>query len=146
MAEAMLTSPSTSKDLSETVDGLTVCSICLDTLKVPKYFSCLHTFCITCIHGYLENIFRDRIPRSVPCPVCRTKIKVPDSVNSAEEWSRKLPLNHIIQSLVDAQKMQKGKSHYCSPCKKIDQTKRKRFVKGVQNITRLSKHLLIMKW
>jgi hypothetical protein len=65
MAEAMLTSPSTSKDLSETVDGLTVCSICLDTLKVPKYFSCLHTFCLACINGYLENIFRDRIPRSV---------------------------------------------------------------------------------
>jgi hypothetical protein len=123
MAEAMLTNPSTSKDLSETVDGLTVCSICLDTLKVPKYFSCLHTFCLACINGYLENIFRDRIPRSVSCPVCRTKIKVPDSVKSAEEWSRKLPLNYIIQSLVDAKKMQKGKSHYCSPCKKIDQNK-----------------------
>lgn len=116
-------SASCHRDLSETVNDLTICSICLDTMKTPKYFSCcLHTFCILCIQSYLNNAFRDHIPRTVTCPVCRAKMKVPDSIRSAEDFAKRLPFNHIIMSLIDAQKMQKGKS-YCGPCKKLDGNK-----------------------
>lgn len=111
------------RDLSETVNDLTVCSICLDTMKTPKYFSCcLHTFCLLCIQSYLDNAFKDHIPRTVTCPVCRAKMKVPDNIRNAEDFAKKLPFNHIIMSLIDAQKMQKGKS-YCGPCKKLDGNK-----------------------
>ncbi|VDI55572.1 Hypothetical predicted protein [Mytilus galloprovincialis] len=118
MAAAMLTSMSYTKDLPETINDLTKCPICLDTLKVPKYFTCLHTFCSSCIHTCIEHLFKDHIPRSISCPVCRTKIKVSDKTRNAEEFSRKLPINHIILSLIDAQKMLKGKS-ICGPCKKL---------------------------
>jgi len=47
------TKMATSASVDKTVDDLLICTICLETFKVPKYLLCLHTFCETCIHTYI---------------------------------------------------------------------------------------------
>jgi len=71
----------------------TVCTICLEMFDNPKALPCLHGFCLKCLQRY----FKDNSPgNEVPCPLCRTKFKIPS------DGLRALRHHFFIQHLVDA--------------------------------------------
>jgi hypothetical protein len=65
------TKMATSTSVDKTVDDLLTCTICLETLKVPKYLPCLHTFCETCIHTYITSSEKGDKSTGFKCPICR---------------------------------------------------------------------------
>ncbi|KAK3093388.1 hypothetical protein FSP39_014933 [Pinctada imbricata] len=65
----------------------TVCPICLEQFKSPKFLSCLHTFCAECIKQLEEN-------EEIICPLCRVRTLL-DS-GSVDE----LRHNYFIESLM----------------------------------------------
>ena len=61
----------TSTSVDKAVDDLLTCTICLETLKVPKYLPCLHTFCETCIHTHITSSVKGDKSTGVKCPIYR---------------------------------------------------------------------------
>ncbi|KAK3087581.1 hypothetical protein FSP39_007783 [Pinctada imbricata] len=103
---------STDSSSSDKVD-LTSCSICFETFKTPKYFTCLHSFCEGCIQTYITTTFV-QTKGGIHCPLCRLFVSKPEDV-SIEEWSAKLPTNHILISLIDMSES-KSDQKLCSAC------------------------------
>ncbi|KAK3090661.1 hypothetical protein FSP39_013487 [Pinctada imbricata] len=110
----------TSSDKSSEID-LTICSICFETFKTPKHFSCLHSFCEGCIKTYIKTTFV-QTRGGVNCPVCRMYVIKPEDV-SIEEWSSKLPTNHILVSLIDMNESKSGKK-MCAACARENESER----------------------
>ncbi|XP_062579279.1 E3 ubiquitin-protein ligase TRIM45-like [Saccostrea cucullata] len=113
------------------------CPICLERLKVPKYLPCLHTFCEQCIHSYIETCARTPSRSEVQtltfeCPVCRQKVVAPEADVTPENWANKLPLNHLLLSLLDNKvkltpTCDQGGSVLCEPCKRVNERKSAKF-------------------
>ncbi|KAK3087599.1 hypothetical protein FSP39_008106 [Pinctada imbricata] len=109
---------STDISLSAKVD-LTTCSICFETFKTPKYFPCLHSFCEGCIKTYITTTF-EQTKGGIHCPLCL--LFVPKSKDvSIEEWSTKLPTNHILVSLIDMEESKSDKK-ICTACARENET------------------------
>ncbi|KAK3083151.1 hypothetical protein FSP39_015167 [Pinctada imbricata] len=107
-----------STDYSAKLD-LTTCSICLETFKTPKYFPCLHSFCEGCIKTYITTTFV-QTKGGVNCPVCRMYVSKPEDIG-IEEWSSKLPTNHILVSLIDMNESKLGEK-LCMACARENET------------------------
>ena len=60
--------------LLEKLEEECTCQICYEIFQQPKTFSCLHTFCLSCLNRLAE---RHRTEGTVPCPKCRTPIPIP---------------------------------------------------------------------
>lgn len=93
------------------------CTICLEKFNLPKILPCLHTFCEPCIQSYVQNCAAKEDNTSFfRCPLCRMKT---DLINiSATEWTKKLPTNYLITSLLDRKTNDdKQKEIHCDPCK-----------------------------
>lgn len=93
------------------------CTICLEKFNLPKILPCLHTFCEPCIQSYVQNCAAMEENTSFfRCPLCRMKT---DLINlSATEWTKKLPTNYLITSLLDRKiNDDKQKEIHCDPCK-----------------------------
>jgi hypothetical protein len=42
--------------LDDVMDDENICSVCWDTFKFPKLLPCKHTFCLSCLHEFLEGL------------------------------------------------------------------------------------------
>ena len=103
------------------VEILTSCSICFETFNIPKYLPCLHSFCAGCLQTYITSAFRvNSACKGIDCPVCRTFVQKPDSVN-VEEWAKDFPSNHLLVSIIDMNKA-KSESRCCNSCSRADKT------------------------
>ncbi|KAK3083133.1 hypothetical protein FSP39_014867 [Pinctada imbricata] len=107
-----------SSEKSTKVD-LTTCSICFETFKTPKYFPCLHSFCEGCIKTYITTTFM-QTKAGINCPVCRMYVSKPENI-SIEEWSSKLPTNHILVSLIDMNQSNSDEK-LCTACSRENET------------------------
>lgn len=103
-----------SLNVIEEDDNLLTCSICLETYKIPKYLTCLHTFCKVCIQTYIQSSVDKENIISFKCPVCRTLVSVGERSN-LECWANELPTNHLISSMIDQQAIQK-QEQVCNAC------------------------------
>ena len=91
----------TSTSVDKTVDDLLTCTICLETLKVPKYLPCLHTFCEKCIHTYITSSEKEDKSTGFKCPICRRLVSFEEKEGNPETWSKQLPGNHFVLSLLN---------------------------------------------
>ncbi|XP_063408218.1 probable E3 ubiquitin-protein ligase MID2 [Mytilus trossulus] len=107
--------------LKEDFDDLLTCTICLEIFKEPKYLSCLHTFCKSCINTYIVSTVKDHNPSGFKCPICRWSVSIDD--DKLETWANNLPGNHFIVSLIDKRELQKP-DKLCDTC---EQDKQKAF-------------------
>ncbi|XP_052689208.1 probable E3 ubiquitin-protein ligase MID2 [Crassostrea angulata] len=91
------------KPLTNRASGDTFrCPICLEEVRNPKYLSCLHTFCESCIQTYISSTAtcHDSLnTKTINCPVCRKRIDAPRKDISDEEWASSLPQNKLIVSM-----------------------------------------------
>ncbi|KAL3874579.1 hypothetical protein ACJMK2_037567 [Sinanodonta woodiana] len=97
------------------------CPLCLDIFCTPRSLPCLHTFCHGCLTKFVTSQLHKRtISRDISqdnviivCPECReeTHLNVDDSPSALVERFR---LNHVIVSIIDAQKAQAARA--CDPC------------------------------
>ena len=104
-----------STSVDKTVDALLICTICLETLKVPKYLPCLHTFCETCIHTYITSSEKEDTSTGFKCPICRRLVSFEEKGGNPETWSKQLPGNHFFHSLLNRNAIIKSEK-LCSSC------------------------------
>ena len=102
---------------------LTVCSICFEEFKRPKYLPCLHSFCELCIAKYLASAFEKIGDHAVgiECPICRKTVEKPHDVTTADEWAKQLPVNHLLVSMMDITNFG-NKPKVCVSCQKLGKT------------------------
>lgn len=90
------------KDTSAVYEG-TVCSICHDNFKTPRYLPCKHSFCQDCLYSYINSHFKTTESRlGFNCPLCRDYIPNTCSTDNAEEWVRSFPENRILEKYVSS--------------------------------------------
>jgi hypothetical protein len=105
----------TSTSVDKAVDDLLTCTICLETLKVPKYLPYLHTFCETCIHTYITSSVKGDKSTGFKCPICRRLVSFEEKVGNPEIWSKQLPGNHFVHSLLNRNAIIKSEK-LCNSC------------------------------
>ena len=92
----------TSTNVDKAVDDLLTCTICLETLKVPKYLPCLHTFCETCIHTYITSSekggYIDRFQMSDMSSTCVVRRKGGTIRDMVQTITRKSLCSFIAES------------------------------------------------
>ncbi|XP_061174013.1 E3 ubiquitin-protein ligase Midline-1-like [Saccostrea echinata] len=90
--------------LHEKLD-LTMCSICLENFKSPRYLPCAHTFCHTCLSTRIKAICTtndDDQQLGFPCPLCRAFVPAPGAIGRfpLDKWVSQFPENEHVGSLV----------------------------------------------
>ena len=105
----------TSTSVDKTVDDLLTCTICLEKLKVLKYLPCLHTFCETCIHTYITSSVNGDKSTGVKCPIYRRLMSFEEKGGNPETWSKQLPGNHFVLSLLNRNSIIKSEK-LCNSC------------------------------
>ncbi|XP_052680661.1 uncharacterized protein LOC128161419 [Crassostrea angulata] len=99
------------------------CPICLEEVRNPKYLTCYHTFCKSCIQTYISSTAAcsgDNSPKTIQCPVCRKSIQAPSNDASSEEWACSLPEDKLILSMsIDSDR---SENQYCMFCQRNDKT------------------------
>lgn len=95
-----------------TVNDVTVCPICLEKYKTPRYLPCKHSFCHDCLHSYIVSQSKSTEPRlGFHCPICRVYIPSLGDSGKSEEWADRFPMNVILQKMVE----QPNEKH-CEAC------------------------------
>ena len=96
----------------------TVCPICFECYKNPRYLPCHHTFCHTCILSHVTNICRQKeAPVGFTCPLCRCFVPAPLLEKIPEKWVDMLPVHMVVEALC-----LKGENiQLCDPCKRMDE-------------------------
>lgn len=97
------------------------CPICLEEVKSPRYLSCKHLYCETCLKAYIEGTAKNirKSGWTFCCPVCRAKFSAPKPSTSIEKWVSELPKNKVTQAIISENKS-KGKTSYtCDPCDRV---------------------------
>ncbi|XP_070559562.1 tripartite motif-containing protein 3-like [Ptychodera flava] len=56
------------------IDIQELCGICLQSYRIPKLLSCLHTFCLYCLKSCVDS----HINKAIVCPICDHKTPMPD--------------------------------------------------------------------
>ena len=83
------------------MDDENICSVCWDTFKFPKLLPCKHTFCLPCLHEFLEGL-KDK--SNLVCPLCREPCYVPEKGFSDFPTNYFVPVEEIAK--------------HCQECKK----------------------------
>ena len=113
----IITKMATSTSVDKTVDDLLICTLCLETFKVPKYLPCLHTFCETCIHKYITSSVKGDKSTGFKCPICRRLVSFEGKGGNPETWSKQLPGNHFVHALLNRNAIIKSEK-LCSSCER----------------------------
>ncbi|KAL3886969.1 hypothetical protein ACJMK2_026925 [Sinanodonta woodiana] len=104
------------KDMSSRTNEEPLCPICIETLKVPRTLTCLHTFCQHCLSKYIQESDCSLVGKpSFNCPVC-CRPTYPPSAESKQpkEWASLFPQNTALLVLLGEQKA--NVDSLCDPC------------------------------
>ncbi|XP_053382716.1 uncharacterized protein LOC128549629 [Mercenaria mercenaria] len=93
------------------------CSICLEIFNTPRTLPCLHTFCHSCLVGYIQKILDKPGKQKLFCPVCRADTKTYKVQLHVEKWVESLPINFILLSILNERNSTMNpKENHCDPC------------------------------
>ena len=87
----------TAKLLTDELDEVLSCQICLETYTQPVTLPCIHAFCIKCLENYVTSVIGDgEVDGAIfSCPTCRRETVVPEGGIS------RFPPNYFINNLKD---------------------------------------------
>ena len=70
----------TAKLLTDELDEVLSCQICLEKYTQPVTLPCIHAFCIKCLENYVTSIVGDgEVDGAIfSCPTCRRETVVPE--------------------------------------------------------------------
>ncbi|CAH1781305.1 unnamed protein product [Owenia fusiformis] len=89
------------------------CGICLDIVKTPKSLQCTHTFCFTCLDGWIKANRRNR-NRKYPCPTCKDPHDIPQ--NGANAYKTNVMVQGIVDIVDRKRKLNEGDTIECDIC------------------------------
>ncbi|XP_071832056.1 E3 ubiquitin-protein ligase TRIM56-like [Apostichopus japonicus] len=89
------------------------CGICMNRFRVPKMLDCIHTFCESCLEGYVENLNG----KELTCPMCRKTCPLPAGVKGLQTNIYLVNMCDKID-LYEKLKSSKLASKLCESCKK----------------------------
>ncbi|XP_053382715.1 uncharacterized protein LOC128549628 [Mercenaria mercenaria] len=94
------------------------CSICLEIFNTPRTLPCLHTFCHSCLVGYIQKILDKPGKQKLFCPVCRAGTKTDIlQFKHVEKWVENLPINFTLLSILNERNSTMNlKENNCDPC------------------------------
>lgn len=96
------------------VQGGTLCSICVDNFKTPRYLPCKHSFCHDCLSAYISSQFISTESRlGFHCPFCRDYVPNICAADNPEDWTRCFPMNRILEKYVSSSDQQ-----FCEACQR----------------------------
>ncbi|KAL3886957.1 hypothetical protein ACJMK2_026913 [Sinanodonta woodiana] len=110
------------KDMSSRTNEEPLCPICIETLKVPRTLTCLHTFCQHCLSKYIQESDCSLVGKpSFNCPVC-CRPTYPPSAESKQpkEWAGLFPQNTALLVLLGEEKAKVD--FLCDPCSSEEQS------------------------
>ncbi|XP_056003402.1 tripartite motif-containing protein 45-like [Ostrea edulis] len=97
---------------SSSMEDVTLCSICFEMFKSPRFLPCTHSFCHGCLSSYIVNVCKSTEPRlGFNCPLCRKYIPSPGAFDKPDEWVGIFPLNEVLETIVH-----KRDKKLCDPC------------------------------
>ncbi|XP_071832055.1 uncharacterized protein [Apostichopus japonicus] len=89
------------------------CSICMNRFRVPKMLDCIHTFCESCLEGYVKKLNGKKLT----CPMCRKTCSLPAGVKGLQTNIYLVNMCDKID-LYEKLKSSKLASKLCESCKK----------------------------
>ncbi|KAK7481713.1 hypothetical protein BaRGS_00027086 [Batillaria attramentaria] len=118
--------PSDVGEMAESlIQSVIKCPICLEAYEDPRMLPCLHSFCLKCLRGYIENCRMGPSQTTFTCPVCREAVRPPNPHCPIAEWSTQFRSNFIMTDLAsclnEVSKVKEegsGKGEVCLPCSK----------------------------
>ncbi|XP_078329295.1 uncharacterized protein LOC144624031 [Crassostrea virginica] len=94
------------------VNDITVCSICFEKFKTPRYLPCKHSFCHDCLCSYIVSQCKSTEPRlGFHCPLCRQYTLCDGDVKKPGNWAEYFPLNNVLEKMVS-----QSDNKQCEPC------------------------------
>ena len=78
------------------------CPRCSNSFKDPKALPCLHNLCKACLQEHINEEMGGSRHTSFTCPVCSSKIFVPDPSKPTGVWANQFPSNFVIKGMMDA--------------------------------------------
>ncbi|XP_062613796.1 E3 ubiquitin-protein ligase TRIM45-like [Saccostrea cucullata] len=86
---------------SSSFEDVTVCSICFEKYKTPRYLPCSHSFCHGCLSSHIVSVCKSTEPRlGFNCPLCRKYTPVVGPFDKPEEWVETFPVNEILEKML----------------------------------------------
>ncbi|KAL3886979.1 hypothetical protein ACJMK2_026935 [Sinanodonta woodiana] len=104
------------EEISGTTNEEPMCPICIETIKVPRTLTCLHTFCQHCLSSYIETSdYKLGDEPCFNCPVCQRPTYPPAVENSdLKDWASLFPQNTALLALLGEDKAKVD--CLCDPC------------------------------
>ncbi|XP_061179359.1 E3 ubiquitin-protein ligase TRIM45-like [Saccostrea echinata] len=100
---------------SENLDDISLCSVCFDKFKTPRYLPCYHSFCHLCLSSFIASSCKSRETTfGFHCPVCR---EFTPCVGESESWVEHFPINEMLMKFLEDGVSVK----FCGPCKMDDE-------------------------
>ncbi|XP_048750218.2 tripartite motif-containing protein 45-like [Ostrea edulis] len=86
---------------SSSMEDVTLCSICFEKFKSPRFLPCTHSFCHGCLSSYIVNVCKSTEPRlGFNCPLCREYTPCPGAFDKSDEWAGLFPVNEVLETIV----------------------------------------------
>ncbi|XP_062619402.1 E3 ubiquitin-protein ligase TRIM45-like [Saccostrea cucullata] len=102
----------TSLDEISIVEDVTLCSICFEKFKKPRYLPCSHSFCHSCLSSYIASVRTSTEPRlGFHCPLCREYIHCKGTFDKPEDIVNFFPENYLLEKILE-----KGDQLKCESC------------------------------
>ncbi|XP_062616147.1 uncharacterized protein LOC134277866 [Saccostrea cucullata] len=102
----------TSLDEISIVEDVTLCSICFEKFKKPRYLPCSHSFCHSCLSSYIASVRTSTEPRlGFHCPLCREYIHYQGTIDKPEDIVNLFPENYLLEKILE-----KGDQLNCESC------------------------------
>ncbi|XP_078329298.1 uncharacterized protein LOC144624033 [Crassostrea virginica] len=100
------------KTVNLKVNDITVCSICFEKFKTPRYLPCKHSFCHDCLCSYIVSQCKSTESRlGFHCPLCRQYTVSDGDIKKPEKWAKYFPLNKVLEKMVS-----QSDNEYCELC------------------------------
>lgn len=93
----------------ESLDDMSLCSVCCQKFRSPRILPCGHSFCHSCISSAVNSACEHKgAPVGFNCPLCREFIPC---VGKHKEWVNQFPLNATLVHVIEI-----SEKNLCGSC------------------------------